>query len=398
MHPESGLCDTAPHCVETDRDGRMITDDEIRRHLRLGEDGLWEFKQIEFRGNKPVSPRREDLADELGAFANADGGILLCGVTDAGDIQGMSREQLEKLDSLLAEVCNDSIDPPLRPAIYHREIDDTAFIVVEIPRGEALNTRGGQAFRRVGASKRKLGEDEKLRLANNRAQHRYRGFDKQTVAETGFATLDRQLWEPLLSVAGAADPQRGLQNLRLLAPDEFGIVRATNAGILLCAQTPQNWLSHATIIATHYRGSDRASGQLDAREIAGPLAQQISEAVQFVVRNMRVSARKVPARENLVQYSKNAVFEAVVNAVAHRDYAMSSRNIRLSMFKDRLEIESPGTLPNGMTIEGMESGQATRNEVITSVFGRIPVADAAGSDHRRYLMERRGGWGIDYPG
>ncbi|MBC6436704.1 MAG: putative DNA binding domain-containing protein [Rhodobacteraceae bacterium] len=333
----------------------MITDDEIRRQLRLGEDSRWEFKQIEFRGNKPFSPKREDLADEIGAFANAEGGILLCGVTDGGDIQGMSREQLKKLDRLLAEVCSDTIKPPLCPAIYHREIDDKAFIVVEIPRGEALHTRDGQAFRRVGGRKSKLTEDEKLRLANNRAQHRYRWFDKQTVPGTGFETLDRQLWEPLLSATGAADPERGLLNLRLLALDQFGIVRATNAGILLCTQTPQDWLPRAMIIATHYRGSDRASGQLDAREITGPLAQQISEAVQFVIRNMRVSARKTPARENLAQYSKDAVFEAVVNAVAHRDYAMSSRNIRLSMFKDRLEIESPGTLPNGMTIEGMES-------------------------------------------
>ncbi|WP_446831658.1 ATP-binding protein [Candidatus Foliamicus sp.] len=84
------------------------------------------------------------------------------------------------------------------------------------------------------------------------------------------------------------------------------------------------------------------------------------------------------------------MFEAVVNAVAHRDYSMSARMIRLSMFKDRLEIDSPGRLPNGMTIEGMEASQATRNETIASVFGRIPVARVAGSDHRRYLMERRG--------
>ena len=111
---------------------------------------------------------------------------------------------------------------------------------------------------------------------------------------------------------------------------------------------------------------------------------------QFVVRNMRVAARKTPEREDVPQYSKAAVFEAVVNAVAHRDYSMSSRRIRLSMFKDRLEIDSPGQLPNGMTIEGMEASQATRNEVIASVFGRIPVGNVAGSDHRRYLMERRG--------
>ena len=166
--------------------------------------------------------------------------------------------------------------------------------------------------------------------------------------------------------------------------------RATVAGILLCAPSPQDWFPQATITATHYRGLDRSSGQLDAQEITGPLPVQIADAVKFVVRNMRVAARKTPEREDLPQYSKAAVFEAVVNAVAHRDYSASSRRIRLSMFKDRLEIDSPGRLPNGMTIDGMEASQATRNEVIASVFGRIPVGKVAGSDHRRCLMERRG--------
>ena len=146
-------------------------------------------------------------------------------------------------------------------------------------------------------------------------------------------------------------------------------------------------------MATRYRGRDRASGQLDAQEIAGPLPSQIADAVKFVVRNMRVAARaarKAPAREDAPQYSTAAVFAAVVNAIVHRDYSMSSRRIRLSMFKDRLEIDSPGQLPNGMTIGGMDSSQATRNEVLASIFGRIPVGGVPGSRRHRYMMERRG--------
>ena len=368
----------------------VIQDEDIRRQLHLGEDSRWEFKRVEFSGNKPTSPNRDDLANELGAFANADGGVVLCGVADDGTIQGMSREQMVALDRLLVEISTDALEPPLRVHVHHRELDGEAFVLVAVPRGEALHERGGQAFIRVGATKRRLRRDESLRLAQNRVQSRYLWFDNQVVPETGFETLSERLWEPLLSVSSAADPRRGLLNLRLLARDEAGVDRATMAGILLCAPSPQDWLPQATIAATHYRGLDRASGQLDAQEIAGPLPTQIGDAVQFVVRNMRVSARKTPERENVSQYSKAAVFEAVVNAVAHRDYSMSSRRIRLSMFKDRLEIDSPGQLPNGMTIDGMEASQATRNEVLASVFGRIPVADMAGSGHRRYLMERRG--------
>ena len=168
---------------------------------------------------------------------------------------------------------------------------------------------------------------------------------------TGFETLRERLWEPFLSVAGAIDPKRGLKNLRLLAQDEAEVYRATVAGILLCTDSPKEWLPQATIMATSYRGLDRSSEQLDGQEIAGPLSTQIADTVQFIVRNMRVAARKTPQREEVPQYSRSAIFEAVVNAVAHRDYSMRSRRIRVSMFKDRLEIDSPGQLPNGMTIE-----------------------------------------------
>ena len=367
-----------------------VSDAEIRQRLRLGEDSTWEFKQLEFSGNRLKSPKREDLADELIAFANASGGKLLCGITDDGHIQGISPEQAAEVDRLLVETSRDAVKPPLRIDVYHREIDKRIFVFVEVPRGDAVHERDGRAFVRVGATKQRLDGDERFRLAQNRAQSRYLWFDKQLVANTGIQTLDERLWEPLLSVAGADDPQRGLMNLRLLGLDEAGVVRATVAGVLLCTQMPQQWFPQASIMATHYRGQERASGQLDAQEIAGPLPRQIGDAVRFVVRNMRVAARKVPEREDMPEYSTAAVFEAVVNAVVHRDYSMSSRRIRLSMFNGCLEIDSPGQLPNGMSIEGMETSQATRNEVLASVFGRIPVGDMPGSTLQRFLMERRG--------
>lgn len=366
------------------------TDAQIRQRLRLGEDSGWEFKQIEFTGDRPTSPRQDDLADEMAAFANANGGVLLCGVSDDGRLPGMSAEQMAALDRLLVEVCTDAVKPPLRINVHHREIDGNAFVLVDVPRGAFVHERAGRAFIRVGSSKRRLGGDERLRLAQSRAQSRYLWFDGQVVPQTGFHTLAERLWEPLLGAAGATDPRRALRNLRLLASDEADVDRATVAGVLLCAKVPQDWLPQATIVATLYRGKDRSSGQLDTQEIGGPLPSQVADAVKFVVRNMRVPARKMPAREDAPQYSKTAVFEAVVNAIVHRDYSMSSKRIRLSMFKDRLELDSPGQLLNGMTLDGMASSQATRNEVLASVFGRIPVTNVPGAEHRRYMMERRG--------
>ena len=366
------------------------SDEEVRRQLQLAEDSHWEFKAVEFAGNRPRSPSRDDLADEVAAFANADGGVLLCGVTDDGEVQGMSREQIVELDSLLVETSTDSIRPAIRIRTYHRQLDGRPFMLVEVPEGDSQHDSPGGSYVRVGGTKRRMTSDERLRLAQRRGQARFASYDEQTVPGTGFETLDESLWRPLLSVEGAAEPQPALVKLALLANDDTGILRATVAGVLLCTRNPQQWLPNAGITATRYRGDDRASGQIDAQEIAGPLNRQIGDAVTFAVRNTRVAARKEPARVNLPQYSERALFEAIVNAVVHRDYSIRSSKIRLSMFEDHLEVQSPGSLPNNLTLESMEARQATRNEALTSVLARMPVEGISGSADRRYIMERRG--------
>ena len=364
---------------------------DIVRQLRLGEDSHWEFKRIEFRGERPSGPKRNDWADEIAAFANADGGVVLCGVADDGTPQGMSREQVVALDSFLVEVCTDSIAPPVRIRSRHEELPGgERILLLEVPRSDSQHDSPGGSYVRVGGSKRRMKDDERLRLAQRRGQARYHWFDEQTVPDTGFGTLDETLWKPLLSAEGAANPETALAKLALLAPDEAGVARATVAGVLLCARNPESRLPNASIAATRYRGRDRASGQIDAQEIAGPLNRQIADAMAFAVRNMRVAARKEPARVDMPQYSDKALFEAVVNAVAHRDYSMKGSRIRLSMFEDRLEIQSPGALPNNLTVDGMEVRQATRNQTLASVLGRMPVGGVRGSEDRRYFMERRG--------
>ena len=368
-----------------------FSDEEIRRQMRLGEDSHWEFKEIGFAGNVPRSPRREDIADELAAFANTDGGVVLCGVTDSGDVQGMSREQMDALEQLLVEVCTDMIRPPIRPTILRKEMEEgTPFLLVEVPQGHTQHDSPGGSYHRVGSSKRRMTSDERLRLAQQRGQARFLWFDKQPVEGTGFGSLDESLWKPLLSTVGAADPESALERLGLLTSDENGITRATVAGVLLCCHLPEEWLPNACITATCYRGNDRASGQIDSQTITGPLNRQITEAVAFAVRNMRVGAYKNPARTDLPQYSEAALFEAIVNAVVHHDYSIRGSRIRLSMFADRLEIDSPGGLPNNLTIDSMDVRQSTRNEGLASIFGRIPVGETRGSGDRQFFMERRG--------
>ena len=364
--------------------------EEISRHLRLGEDSAWEFKRIEFNGDRPVSPRRDDLADEMGAFANAGGGVLLCGVTDSGDIPGMTRGQLDNLERLLVEISQDTIKPRLNIGVFRHEIDGKAVLLAEIPAGYAAHESPGGIWQRAGSSKRLLNTDEHLRLAQQRSQARFIWYDQQPVPDTGFASLERTLWLPLLSETGRADPEIGLTRMQLLALDSHNVVRATVAGLLICSSSPEQWLPNAYITATRYRGESRASGQTDNQDIHGPIHEQIRQALAFVRRNMQVAARKNPARENLPQYSETALFEAIVNAVVHRDYSIKGSRIRIAMFDDRIEINSPGGLPNGMTIDSMPARQSTRNETLTSIMSRIPVAGITGSGSREYIMERRG--------
>ncbi len=365
--------------------------EEIKRRLRLGEDSAWEFKQVEFAGNRPVSPRRGDWADEIAAFANTDGGVLLCGVTGTGEVQGMSREQMDELERLLAELCSDSIRPPIRVGIFRRETDEAkSFLLVEVPEGYSRHESPGGNFHRIGSSKRSMASDEQLRLSQQSAQARFLWFDKQPVPETGFQTLQEDLWKPLLSDVGAADPKLALEKMGLLARDENGTLRASVAGILLCSQSPEKWLASACITATRYQGENRATGQADTQTITGPLNRQIADAVTFAIRNMRVAARKEPARVDMPEYSEQAIFEVLVNAVVHRDYSIHGSRIRLSLFADRLEIQSPGGLPNNLTVENMNLRQSVRNELLVSTLGRIPIGDVRGSGDRQFFMERRG--------
>ena len=167
--------------------------------------------------------------------------------------------------------------------------------------------------------------------------------------------------------------------------------RATVAGVLLGTDRPDTLIKGAVIEAAHYRGAvlGRAD-QLDAATITGPLDRQIRDAVGFVRRNMRVAARKTPARVEVPQYSPRAVFEAIVNAVVHRDYTMTDSRIRLFMFEDRLEIRSPGALPNTLPIEAMRQRQATRNETVASLLRMLAVGDVRGAGDRQYFLEQRG--------
>ncbi len=366
------------------------SDEELRDRLHGGEDSGWEFKEVEFRGKKPAGSQRAQWADEIVAFANGSGGVMLLGVSDLGEVAGLSREQMDAVERMVVEICRDTVSPAVRASVYKVKLDGQWLVLVEVPEGDGLYERDGRSYVRVGSAKQLMSSDERMRLALRRGQAQRRSFDETTVRDTGFGAFSERLWKPLLSAENLSNPHVGLEKLGLLAANDHDVLCATVAGVLFCTEAPEEHLPQAAIMAVRYRGLDEASGQIDAQVIGGPVDQQIRHALAFAARNMRVAARKDPAREDLPEYSVRAIFEALVNAVAHRDYSISGSRIRLRIFADRLEIRSPGSLPNSLTIESMSERQATRNEVVTSVLGRLSVAGIEATGGRRYFMERRG--------
>ena len=216
-------------------------------------------------------------------------------------------------------------------------------------------------------------------------------FDEQAVPGTSPADLNPKLWQRFRTVLSPKNDDEFLEKMKLVTRGESGERRVTVGGLLMAADAPEQFLASAIIQAVCYRGEARnAAQQLDAKDICGPLDIQIRDACKFVERNMRVFAIKAPNRIETPQFSMNAVFEAVVNAVAHRDYSVYGSKIRLHLFADRLELFSPGTIPNSMSIDSISERQSSRNELISSLLARCPMNVEARGSRRDFIMDKRG--------
>ena len=360
--------------------------------VRLGEDSDLELKEVGFLGQRISAPHRDSLADELAAFANSRGGRLVLGVSDDRQPQSLDPKQLDALVNLVTDICSDSIEPPVEFNIYRVQASTGGgVLLVEIPAGETVHRSPGGYFRRRGDSKRLMQPDAIRRLLQSRGQSDATATDTQVVRDTGINSLRPELWRRYASSRINEPAEIVLSKLKFLKDDQSGTLRATVGGVVLAAEDPRDWLPNAYIQAVCYEGQ-RMDGnrQLDAQDISGPLDRQILDAMRFVVRNRRVAACKQPARSDVPQYSERAVFEAVVNAVVHRDYAVSGSKIRLFMFDSRLELYSPGGLSNSMTTEDLRTSQFTRNELLASRLGQCPAGDVPGAGGRQYFIERRG--------
>ena len=378
---------------------------ELLDKIRLGESTFLEIKEVRFSGDRISGPHRDSLANGLAAFANSHGGVFLLGVEDSPrEIVGIPLNRLDSVADFAREVCAASIDPPIENFVLDRLSlptstgDEVAVIKIDIPRSLFVHRSPNGFLHRVGDAKRPMSTEYLARMLQQRSQTRLIRFDEQTVAGATLDDLSPQLWERYRTERTGDDREGMLSKLRMARPEESGTLRPTVAGVLMASSDPRRWIPNAYVQAVAYRGNAIRTGdpndpyQLDAADITGPLHLQILDACLFVAKNMKTAAFKDQGRMDRPQYDMTAVFEAVVNAVAHRDYSIYGSKIRLRLFENRLELYSPGGIPNSMGVEHLPHLQSARNEIITSLLAKCPLAAVIPSlvTDRRTMMDKRG--------
>ena len=367
------------------------------RRIRLGEDSSLELKNLKYKGDKVSSPHPFSIADELAAMANTANGVIVLGVDDSSkEIVGIPVDKLDAVVAWIENICSQLITPPLSCWIQKTEVltddgEERAIVRVDVSKSLYVHRSPRGYFQRSGSSKRQMEPDALARLFQQRSQTRIIRFDEQPVTAAPQYCLEKALWQKFKTPLSPTNDEEFLLKLKLLTQDGDGNVYPSVSGVLVACERPQDFLSGAFTQAVAYRETERnANYQLDAQDIDGPLDVQINEAFSFVQKNMKVYAIKEPARRDIPQYNLQAIFEALVNAIAHRDYSIHGSKIRLHMFSDRIEICSPGALVNTMTIESLHLRQASRNELLTSLLARCPIQSNNFSGGRNFLMDKRG--------
>ena len=348
------------------------TSEQILQQFLAGKDSRAEFKKVHFGGRVVISPNAEEFAGELVAFANAEGGVVFLGVDDSGTVMGIPQEKIGEVEQWILNIATHNCDPPIRPDLRKVLLpgaggEDQRVLLAEVPRGLYVHrTSGGRYYTRIGSTKRNLTSPELARLFQQRGREYV--FDEQPVLSATVDDLNRNRLEAFFGRSPTIPWLDLLRNTRVTFQDESGVDRPTIAGLLVFATEPTMFLASGSIEAASYHGTRLSSDDLVHDErLAGPVSDQIDAGIAFVTRFMQ-TGNSSDAR---IQYDIDVVDEAIVNAVAHRDYAIAGSKIRLFLFADRLELYSPGGLPNTITLEDMPYRTFTRNQLLVNFLSRL---------------------------
>ena len=343
-----------------------MTTSELHEIINRGEDSKTQFKR-QFNSI-------DALATEIAALLNSEGGLLIVGVSDLGEICGVT--DIRRLNQWISNACSQKIEPPVSVVTENLRVGDKLVVVVRVPLGTdkpyAVNKI--EFWVKVGADKRRATREE-LRRLMQASGTLY--ADEMPLAHTSLNDLDllrlryfyKQQYDQEIDQLNAFT-ERSLSNLKLLKSGHL-----TLAGLLLFGREPQQIRPQLMVKAVTFIGN-RLEGTeyLDSEDIGSTLAEQFKETMGFLKRNLRKQQKGQNFNfPGILEIPEIALEEAIVNALVHRDYLISSC-IRVFIFDNRIEIISPGKLPNTATVESIRAGiQIVRNPVLISFVPKLGI-------------------------
>lgn len=376
----------------------MITRTELLEIVANGENSGVEFKRDDLRNH--------DLAKELVALSNLEGGIVLLGVEDNGTFSGLARTDLEEW---VMNVCRDKIRPAIVPFFeLIREVDGSNDVaVIRVTRGQDVHAlwhnNTSRYLMRVGSQSREASQEELARLFQQRGSVR---AESRLVSGATFDDLDRRRLKNYFfhmrkqDVPLDEEAREGwsslLTNTKIMADEDITVL-----GMLLFGKTPNQFLPYAGIDAVAYSGNVQDYDTLERSTLRGPMTPLLNEdekivengiveqALDFVQRNTRRTVEVEGGRRvEKLAYPLDALREGIVNALIHRDYLLTSTDIQLAIYRDRLEIVSPGRLPNGVTPDGMRLGaRASRNQLLMDMMRDYRYVEHLGMGIREKIIK-----------
>lgn len=355
----------------------------------------------------------EDIAKEMSALLNLEGGAILLGVEDEGRTSGLTRSRKDA-EEWVMNIARHNLQPAIVPVWTSIEVEEGKFVgVIELAGdgpGKPYKARRGKSwvtYSRAGSTSREATREEEGRLYQASKLVRY---EIKGVPDTGLESLDiDRVQNYFRDILKRPSPSRSdLENWRKLLCNSDLLVysgeefQASVAGLLLFGENPNRRLPQAGITAVAFAGAEKGYDTVDEERIRGPLASLVSKrgavqekgvidhAVDFAQRNMGSTAWLESGRRRRKKaFPPDAVREAVVNAVVHRDYAREGTDIEVSLYDDRLEVISPGRLPNGVTVEKMKEGvvRVARNELLKEILRDYGYVEHYGMGVRHRIIE-----------
>jgi predicted HTH transcriptional regulator len=356
---------------------------ELIERISNGEDSYTQFKEQAIKA--------KDLAKEFVAFSNAEGGIVVFGVADNGDIKGLNSDEIEKIGQLIGNTANEIVKPPINPLTKNMAIDDKKLIVVFIKKGisKPYATSSGEYYIKSSADKKKISQEELRRLF---AESKRLFADEEIVTGSDMGDLNMQLFGKFLKKyddnlyrqfkEADLDLNKLLQN--------FDIMRGENltlAGNLIFGIKPQRFNKSFYVDCCYFDGNDiSVTKYITERRFYGDFETLYNQATGFLQSNIKNRQEQDNFNSNGVpEISHEVIGELVVNALIHRDYYINAP-IKIFMFHNRVEIISPGKLFNSLTVEKIKLGTSIRrNQTLDRICNNVLPYTGRGSGIRRVI-------------